>query len=507
MDCRKDNIMYTRKSIRLISLFLALFLLTSCGGTTGETDAALENEPAAETVAETEPPEYILPEVDYDGETFTVGAVDYYSQGGGVWKAQDYCEAYADATGDPLHDAIFERNNIIEEELNVNLEAYSFSKLGNVAGGELKTLVLAGETIVDLASLPGQSMPAVLSAGICMDLHDITTVDFTKSWWDATSVETFDIMGTLYAATGDFCLNTAFSPITYFFSKQLAEQHHLEDPYTLVKEGKWTLDASIKMAETVSTDVNGNGTADILEDHFGIMLESVSMTSAILAGGVHLTEKDADGKPVLAVDQELAANIVEKLQPFFFNDKVTMHNGRINGYGNVFTELFLPAFQENRGLFYNNQLLVALDLREMDADFGILPHPKYNEEQAEYYGPVNYHWATFEVVPITNGRPDMTGHMMDALGYHSQQIVTPTYVEKTIQGKTLRDEESIEMLDLILDSRVYDLASIYDWGGISSMFNELGNSATKQFASTYAGKEKGAVSAIEKTITEIEALG
>ena len=488
--------MYTKNSIRLISVFLALLLLTSCGGgTAADTDAAAENETVTETAAETEPPEYTAPDVDY------------YSQGGGVWKAQDYCEAYADATGDPLHDAIFERNNVVEEELNVNLEAYSFSKLGNVAGGELKTLVLAGETIVDLASLPGQSMPAVLSAGICLDLHDVPNVDFSRSWWDASSVETFDIMGTLYAVTGDFNLITSFSPITYFFSKQLAEQHHLEDPYTLVKEGKWTLDVSMQMAETVATDVNGNGTVDILDDHFGIMLESVSMTSAVLAGGVHLTEKDADGKPVLAVDQELAANIVEKLQPFFFNDKVTMHNGRINGYGNVFTELFLPAFQENRGLFYNNQLLVALDLREMDADFGILPHPKYSEEQAAYYGPVNYHWATFDVVPITNGRLDMTGYLMDALGYHSQQIVTPTYVEKTIQGKSLRDEESIEMLEIILDSRVYDLASIYDWGGISSMFNELGNSATKQFASTYAGKEKGTVAAIEKTIAEIEALG
>lgn len=493
---------------RWLTLALVMgLLLSSCGGATTEETTADTTTTESETKVESETTEYISPGKDWEGATFTIGAADYYKQGGGVWKAQDYCEAYADATGDPLHDALFERNNMVEEDLNIELEVYSFSALGAIPGNELKQLVQAGETFIDMALLTGSSMPTVLSAGILQDMHNFPGIDFTHSWWDQASVETFEIMGKLYAATGDFCLSTAFSPITFFFSKTLVEDNNLGDLYAMVKEGTWTLDAMVGMAEAVSQDTNGNGSVDILEDTFGIMLESVSMNSAVYGGGVRLTEMDAEGKPVLSIDTERAASIVEKMQSFFFNDKTTLHNGRIKGYNNVFTELFLPAFQANRGLFYDNQLLVALNLREMDADFGILPHPKADEAQSEYYGSVNNFWATFETIPVTNGRADLTANVLEALGYYSQQLVTPTYVEKTIQGKTLRDEESAEMLDIILHTRVYDLASIYDWGGINSMFNSFGDNNKLSFASTYTAKETAAKVAIEKTIDEIENMG
>lgn len=498
--------MLSENSRRTCTLLLAMLLLSSCGQAepvsedTQDTTSGTNVE-TVETVAESE---YISPGTDWEGATFTIGAADYYKQGGGVWVAQDYCEAYADATGDPLHDALFERNNLVEEELNIDLDVYSFTALGGTPGTELKQLVQAGETLIDMASLPGSSLPTVLSAGILLDMHTIPGIDFSHSWWDEASVETFEIVDNLYAAASDFNLSTAFSPITFFFSKTLVEQHDLGDLYSMVQEGTWTMDAAIAMSETVSQDTNGNGEVDILEDTFGMLMEAVSMTSAIFGGGVKLTEMDAAGKPVIAIDSERASAIVEKMQSFFFNDKTTLHNGRIKGYSNVFTELFLPTFQENRALFYNNQLLVALNLREMDADFGILPHPKYDTEQESYYGPVNNFWATFVTVPVTNGRLALTGDVVEALGYYSQQVVTPTYIEKTIQGKTLRDAESEEMLNIILHTRVYDLGSIYDWGGISSMFSSLGNDSNLQFSSTYASKEKGIQTAIDKTIKEIE---
>ncbi|MBQ3815981.1 MAG: hypothetical protein II836_07980 [Clostridia bacterium] len=163
---------------------------------------------------------------------------------------------------------------------------------------------------------------------------------------------------------------------------------------------------------------------------------------------------------------------------------------------------------ENRLLFFSNQLLVALNLREMDSDFGILPHPKLEETQADYLCPVSYWWATFAVVPKANNRYDLTGDMMEAMGYYSQQLVTPAYMEKSISGKSLRDEDSLEMLDIILSRRVYELAAIYDWGGVNSMFSHLSTSSNPKFASAYKSVQKMSAKALEKTITEIrESLG
>lgn len=504
-----------RTSKSLAFLLALVMLLSSCASTAPETDGTAEDGTSASPTAaaeeaaadETEPPEYTAPEVDYDGATFTTAAVDYYSQGGGVWTAQDYCEAYSDLTGDPLNDAIYERNNQVSEELNVNMVPYTLTGYGT-AGTEFRNALLSGETTIDICLMNGQGMTTMMSSGLLQNLYDIPTVDFSHSWWDETSVEEFNIMGALFAVTGDISLNISFSPITYFFSKKLIEDHQLDDPYTLVREGSWTNDKVIEMATAVASDVNGNGNIDLEEDHFGIALESVSMVYAVHAADISLTEKDADGVPYVNVDQERASSLTEKLAPFYQNKNITMLNSYISGYNNNFFDLFLPSLQENRVLFFNNQLLVALDLREMDSDFGILPPPKYDEAQENYRCPVSYHWATFVTVPKTNSRLDLTGHMMESMGYHSQQTVTPTYIEKTVQGKTLRDEESIEMLELILDNRVYELAAIYDWGGVNTIFDTIAHDPATQFSSRYASIKKVADKMLSRTLDEIrESLG
>lgn len=504
-----------KRTTKSLAFLLALvMLLGSCASTAPEnTDAPEDGTSVTPTVSaeeaeeETEPPEYTSPGVDYDGATFTTAAVDYYSQGGGVWTAQDYCEAYSDLTGDPLNDAIYERNNQVSEELNVNMVPYSLKDYGS-AGADFRNALLSGETTVDLCMMNGSGMVTMMSSGLLQNLHDIPGIDFSHSWWDADSVEEFNVMGALFAVTGDISLGISFSPITYFFSKKLVEDHQLEDPYTLVKEGSWTNDKVIEMATAVASDVNGNGNIDLEEDHFGIALEAVSMVYAVHAADISLTDKDADGVPYVNVDQERASSLTEKLAPFYQNKNVTMLNSYISGYSNNFFELFLPSLQENRVLFFNNQLLVALDLREMDSDFGILPPPKYDEAQENYCCPVSYYWATFATVPKTNSRLELTGHMMEAMGYYSQQTVTPTYIEKTVQGKTLRDEESIEMLELILDNRVYELAAIYDWGGVNTIFDKIAYDPATQFASKYASIQKVADKMLSRTIDEIrESLG
>jgi len=365
---------------------------------------------------------------------------------------------------------------------------------------------MAGEAAFDYCLMNGSGLTSILTSGVLMDLNDITTLDTNHSWWDRKSVEEFTLGGTIFTMTGDISLMTGISQIVYYFNKQLIEQNALEDPYTLVNEGKWTLDKTIEMATAVANDLNGNGKMDREEDIFGLCCEGLSMIYAAQSADVSFTGKDEAGMPCVDMPQERAATVVEKLQPFYNAGNIVLMSDKITGYTNTFFELFVPALQEGRTLFFNNQLLIALNLREMDTDFGILPSPKYDEAQENYCCPISYWWATFVTVPVTNNRLDMTGHVLESVGHYSQKLVTPALIEKSIQGKTFRDEESSAMLELILDNRVYELASIYDWGGINSMFAQLAKT-TSGFASTYASKEKAAISAIEKTIQEIEALG
>lgn len=44
------------------------------------------------------------------------------------------------------------------------------------------------------------------------------------------------------------------------------------------------------------------------------------------------------------------------------------------------------------------------------------------------------------------------------------------YYDVTLSGKVVRDRDSNDMLNLIFENRVYDIATIYDWGSWDSYF-------------------------------------
>ncbi|MBQ7983852.1 MAG: hypothetical protein IJ302_09785 [Clostridia bacterium] len=498
--------MKNRTPVCFLTVLLAAALTVGCAqpADTPGTETTADTAAVQTTAAQTLPAEYDIPTVDYGGAVFTIAAVDYYTTGANnVWKAMNYCEVFSfEENGDPLNDAIYQRNRAVSEELNITIELYSLSALGEVSN-EFRKLVMAAEDVVDLGMINAQGLPNLMGTGALVDLLTLPNIDFSHSWWDQNSRAELTMLDKMYAVTGDISLYISFAPISYFFNKQLVETLGLEDPYTLVREGQWTLDKAIALSAEAAHDLNGDGTMTI-DDRYGMLCESNTLTYAVHACGVSLTDKDADGLPVLNVDVERATALTETMVPFMNDKNVTLMSNYQSGYNNTFTELFMPMFRENRALFFSNQLLVALDLRNMDADFGILPPPKLDETQEDYMCSINDHWGTFIVMPVTNTEYEMTGHVVESMGFWGQQLIKPAFIDTTVRDKALRDEDSSEMIDIILNNRVYDLASFYNWGSINTMFASLATSPNKQYASELARIEKKTKALIEKTITALQ---
>lgn len=477
---------------RILSLILCAFMLVpalvSCGGgddasTPAGDNAAADTTAAAETTA-AETSEYTAPEVDYDGAEITLAVIDYVTTGtASNWVASSYCEGFMpEQNGDPLNDAIYERNKLVEEELNVKLNFFSMTSFANAAA-EFQKPVLAGEDLIDFGLMNGGGLPKLMGTDYLVELTDLD-LDLSYSWWDQGSIEEFTLFDKLYTVTGDISLNAAYAPITLFFNKALVKDFELESPYQAVYDGKWTLDKSMEMCYEVAGDLNGNGEVDI-EDRFGMLFEGSTLGYMVQSTGERYTKKNADGEPIPTINTERTALVLEKFIPFM-NDKATniLNTTYASGYKNVFTDLMLPMFIDDRALFYNNQLLVALNLRDMEADFGVLPTPKLEESQEQYYTPYSNHWATFVVVPVTNSQYDITADVIQSMGYHSQQNVIAAYIDVTVMDKALRDEDSVAMLDIILNNRVYDIGQIFSWD-ITGVININ----TPNLASTYASKE------------------
>ena len=496
------------------ALCLLLSLLAAAGGALsacGETAAAPSEQTAptensaAVTEAVTEPAEYVSTGKDYGGETVTVSAVDYYTTGNrGVWRAQDYCEVFSNGeNGDALNDGIYRRMVLVQEELNVKLALYSVDSFDNLVN-DFRKPVMAGESVFDIAMMASNRLPSLLGTQMLVDLNTIPGVDFSHTWWDQTAREELTLFGQMYAATGDISLYISYAPITYFFNKQVVETLDLENPYQLVRDGKWTLDKAIEMSRQTAADLNGDGVMNPLDDRYGMCLEAASMYYTVAGCGLRLTTHTDDGVQ-LAVSTDKTEAVTSKMQEFMNDANVNVSNGKIKlGYSNNFVELMLPMFKENRALFFNNQILVALNLRDMDANFGILPPPKADEQQKDYCCPINDFWGMFATVPVTNTRLELTGDVLEAMGYYGQQVLTPAFIETTVRGKSLRDGDSAEMMELIFANRVYDMGSFYDWGGVKSMFATIADSPNSKFSSTFAKSESKIQKAIDKTIAELE---
>lgn len=110
----------------------------------------------------------------------------------------------------------------------------------------------------------------------------------------------------------------------------------------------------------------------------------------------------------------------------------------------------------------------------MKDDFGVLPYPKWDDNQDTYYSRVEG-GAQVCIVPITNDKTDIAGAVIESMCSYSYNNVIPAYYEITIKNKYTRDDDSAEMFDLIIENRTYDLGDTF-WcelirdGIFSSMF-------------------------------------
>jgi hypothetical protein len=123
-------------------------------------------------------------------------------------------------------------------------------------------------------------------------------------------------------------------------------------------------------------------------------------------------------------------------------------------------------FAENRILFFSEVMQNIFRLRQSNADFGVIPLPKYSKEQAFVPHYVFVDTTTVSAVPASAPDIERTSIILEALTAESTYTVMPAYYEVSLKTKFARDEQSGEMIDLIRASRTYDLATVYDFGGI-----------------------------------------
>ena len=148
------------------------------------------------------------------------------------------------------------------------------------------------------------------------------------------------------------------------------------------------------------------------------------------------------------------------------------------------------------------------ELRDMKDDFYLIPCPKFDEAQESYYNRVSTVYATCVAIPKNVRDPEMSAIITDALMQASTKTTKFAYFQTIMQDRKVQDTESEDMLQIIFDSRVYDLASIYHWGGtneadlnsISGFMNAIAISGTNTFTSQWQAIESSVKADMEDTL-------
>ncbi len=467
----------------VLVLLLASLLLTGCQAPTEEAPS----EPSANdttqstdaTLSETETtPLRVITEM----EATDFGGRDVHM----LVRQQFLYEFSAEETGDIVSDAVYNRNLEIEDRLNVHLLIDDAPGSWSESGTFLAILsgdVLSQSGMIDAVASAANYMLPTIPNGYFYDLCEAPYVSLSEPWWSQGYVENMEIDASLYLATGTASINLLDNMCVLFFNKQIAADHGAESPYSLVHDGTWTFARLLAMTEDFNEDVNGDNAITLdSDDKIGILTYSNMNIAQQVAFGLHFSERGADGYPQITYMDARMTQAFDLIRDCISKKQLCLYAPGTDTLS--LTTDMQKAFQNNTVYFMYQVLSSASVMREMEADFGILPMPMLDDAQDRYYTCVLEN-LTVLGIPTSVTDPAASGALIEALARIGYDSVTPVYYEKALGSKYVRDNDSAEMLALIYDSIWFDFAYLnsVSLDGINHLFNQsLDGSLVSNFA-------------------------
>jgi len=417
-----------------------------------------------------------LPELDFGGARFKVVT---HIEG----------DVIPTRLGEIVNDTILERNLEIEERFNVKIKVHGDPNVVNINDYAAKA-VQSGDDEFDLFAGMAAICGRVVVGDYLMPWQNIKYVDFTQKWWSKSTTDDLTVNGKTYTAIGDFSFSSLYCTMCMYYDKFKAADYGLPDIYDLVNSGKWTFDMVSSLVKDVYSDLNGNGVKDP-EDYFGLVSDPYTdVTTYLWAFDNPVMRKNAEGIPELSIKTGKISTICEKLYEFLFNNPSTFCDYNYAGVYGKGTMMGCEFFELSKCLFTHGTLQLSTGrFRGIENDYGIIPYPKFDESQ-ERYMTMAEGSHTILAVPKTATNTDMIGVITEALCAENWKRVFPVYYDVALKVKGVRDPQSIEMLDIIVDGRVTDFGYIYDgWAGMSFCLEEMFEKGNTNFESYYAANE------------------
>ena len=378
--------------------------------------------------------------------------------------------------GVTFEDAVYERNEAVGERYGVKISVFQGGRF-DTTYTYLKPNVTAGDNVYDVYLMHCYSRNVeMFQERLAIEWTEIPHIQMDQPWWNQYAIENLRIAGREYYAVSSINVKDV---MCLLFNKEMADAYseQVGDLYSYVDNGTWTMDKLGEVITGMTRDLDGNGIIEEDKDQFGLVYTvSWQLPSMMYACDVTTLTLDDQGYPVMQLDSEQSLNVFEKLFRLCTSPDFHMDPGDFPKVG----------MDTDRALFVMYNLFRIDRLRDGDVDYGILPLPKYDEQQEHY---TNNSWIGPMLVPTTTPAEnyDMIGVLMESLSYTGYKDITPLFYDNVLKAKLSRDEESARMLDIITsnDSLIYEAGFTFQFGMHPASFM---SGLIKQEKDTYASQ-------------------
>lgn len=399
-----------------------------------------------------------LPELNFGGESVYILSPASSSNGFSFYETTLTVE---ELSSDVLNDSIYNRELYVEDRLGVNIENMKTASTDR----EIEKIINAGDDMYEAFISTNTFISECTINEYLLDLHNVKYLDFDKPWWSQKFIEKAEIFGSLYMATGALFQSLIRSTYAVYYNKNLALDYvesipELADIYGVIDSGEWTIDKFVEIGGGIYQDINGNSKRDF-EDIYGI---NYVQANPFWSGfDITIFERSDDGWFEFNVDTEKMYAALDKLYELRYD---TMGSILAN-IGMVDDESFdmnhmEKSFTNGTNLFLVERLGYAEtdSFRNMQDDYGVLPFPKYDNAQKEYYSLANTSFCAV-AIPAFNTSTDAIGAVLEAMASYSYRETRPLHLDTVLKGQYMSDADSRRMVDMVIDGVMIDSAWIY----------------------------------------------
>ena len=492
------------KKIRFLVLLLCfcmLFpILIACGKDTPTTNPSSDDKYAyddqtRETAADSIPDDY-----DLECQTITI-AYD-------TRMDQLEVEGIKDAT-DIVYSKIHERNQSVAERLNVKLAFDNFGTDKKTAMDRIQKDIqtMASTWEILFAMCHDVILPY---SNYFHNFNDSEFIDIGERWWYEeaimeTSVDNYNSRF-LHGDIGIYAFGLAGAT---FYNKALYDQYispgNPDELYQKVLDGTWTWEEFTRLVKKCYIDKGGDGSNNI----YGFVpcngAEIMWLRESV---GIRGYERDAVGMPQFDLLNDKCVDFANELYKLYFENEGT---SKCWPGGATTEDENQEAFCNGKYLFQVRQLnrLLSAGMREMKDDFGVLPCPKWDESQEEYYT-LLHNSSTTVCCPISADIDRVNNELsavIEALASESYRSVYTAYYESALKSAYNRDDLSAQMIDIITGQHT-TVKSEMRKNFIHEFNSTLGNTELhyemiKKKSNSYASMHDSFISAAEGKLRDL----